>query len=104
MKSGFQRRRLMQAMGSLAFFRWMASPSEVAALGKYSERIDTPKISLEVGTGLLAAGNLNEAGMRRVKQLGVDHVITGGPRIPWQESEIRSIMDASRRVGSAWAT
>ena len=37
--------------------------------------------------------------MRRIKQLGVDHVLTGGPRIPWQESEIRSIMDSLKAGG-----
>ncbi|PYV08310.1 MAG: hypothetical protein DMG23_13865 [Acidobacteria bacterium] len=31
--------------------------------------------------------------MRRVKQLGVDHVLMGGPPIPWKESLIQSIMD-----------
>jgi mannonate dehydratase len=64
-----------------------------------SEAADTPKICLEMGAGLLAAGGFNEAGMRRMKQLGVNHVLTGGPRIPWQESEIRSTMDKLKAGG-----
>ena len=39
--------------------------------------------------GNLAIGGLTTPGMRRVKQLGVDHVLMGGPPIPWQESDIR---------------
>jgi mannonate dehydratase len=30
--------------------------------------------------------------MRRVKQLGVDHVLMDGPRIPWAENRLRSLM------------
>jgi mannonate dehydratase len=41
------------------------------------------------------------AGMRRVKQLGVDHVLTGGPRIPWEESRIRSMMENLKSGGLA---
>jgi mannonate dehydratase len=93
MKSKFERREMMQAMGSLALFPWVASASEATGKGKFIEKSDTPKICLEIGAGLLNAGNLNEAGIRRIKQLGVDFVITGGPPIPWRESEIRSIMD-----------
>ncbi len=99
MKSGFQRREMIKAMGSLAFFPLTASASGHSDLAKYSERSDTPKICLEMGLGLLATGTVNEGGMRRVKQLGVDHVLTGGPRIPWQESEIRSIMDSFKAGG-----
>ena len=86
-------------MGSLAFLPRTASASGDTDLGKYSERSDAPKICLEMGLGLLATGTLNEAGMRRVKQLGVDHVLTGGPHIPWQESEIRSSLDILKAGG-----
>ena len=48
-----------------------------------------PKICLELSGRLQAAGS-DEAGMRRVKQLGVDHVALGGPPIPWEESEFAS--------------
>ena len=55
-----------------------ARPFRMPAEGK-----DTPKICL----GYIAA---EDAAMRRVKQIGVDHVLTGGPRIPWDEAEIRA--------------
>ena len=44
----------------------------------------TPKICLGF------YGTADEAGMRRVKQIGVDHVLTGGPKIPWTEADLRA--------------
>jgi mannonate dehydratase len=46
--------------------------------GMPGEGPDTPKISAPI-----ARQNLNEAAIRRVKQIGVNYVLTGGPRIPW---------------------
>jgi mannonate dehydratase len=60
---------------------------------------DTPKICLEAGAGSLAAGTIDEAGLRKIKQLGVDHVLTGGPRIPWEESKLREMMDRIKAGG-----
>jgi len=37
--------------------------------------------------------------MRRIKQLGINDVLMGGPRIPWDESRIRSIMDDLKAGG-----
>ena len=52
-----------------------------------SEGEGTPKICL----GVPAA--LDEAGMRRLKQIGVDRVLTGGPKIPWGEADLRALID-----------
>ena len=68
---------------------WENIPKEVTLL----------KSAWKWGWVSLQPAILNEAGMRRVKQLGVDHVLTGGPRIPWQESEIRSTMDSFKAGG-----
>ena len=99
MTADFSRRRMMQVIGSAAFLSSVTSATGGTGSGMQSEDHDTPKICLEIGDGRLAAGGLSEAGMRRVKQLGVDHVLAGGPRIPWQESEIRSIMDRLKAGG-----
>jgi len=58
-----------------------------------------PKICLEIGGGSLAVGMLDEAGMRRVKQLGIDYVVMGGPRIPWDEAEIRARIERIKGGG-----
>ncbi|MFN8009080.1 MAG: mannonate dehydratase [Terriglobia bacterium] len=98
MKSGYHRRKILQTMGSMAFLPWMAPTAGFGASPSGTDRSETPRVSLEMGKGHLSAGELTTAGMRRVKQLGVDHVILGGPTIPWREQEIRSLM-ASLQAG-----
>jgi mannonate dehydratase len=85
----FSRRTLIQSAGFAALSAHAAKP----------EGHDTPKICLEVGTGGLAAGTIDEAGCRKIKQLGVDHVLTGGPRIPWEESQLKEMMDRLKAGG-----
>jgi len=65
-----------------------------------SEGKDTPKICLEAG----AAGGTGSAAevaaaARRIRQLGVTHVISGGGRIPWEESRLREMMDRLQSNG-----
>jgi mannonate dehydratase len=38
-------------------------------------------------------------GMRRLKQIGVDYVLTGGPKIPWNEADIRARIDQFKAGG-----
>ena len=64
-----------------------------------SSKEGRPKICLEIGGGSLAAGTLDDAGMRRVKQLGVDYVVMGGPKIPWEEAEIKSRIERLKSGG-----
>lgn len=47
----------------------------------------TPKIC----TGI--SRNADIESMRSMKQIGVDHVLMGGPKIPWEAAELRSIVD-----------
>ena len=37
--------------------------------------------------------------MRRYKQIGVDYVLMGGPRSPWDEAGLRAIMDRYKSAG-----
>ena len=55
----------------------------------------TPKICLGF------YGTADEAGMRRVKQIGVDHVLTGGPKIPWTEADLRARIEPFQAGGLA---
>jgi mannonate dehydratase len=89
MKTDLSRRTLFQVAAAGA----LATPGNKAATSEGS-----PKICLEI-TGRLQAGGLDDAGMRRVKQLGVDHVGMGGPPIPWEESKIRAVMDRLKTGG-----
>ena len=56
---------------------------------------NTPKICLG------APPNADEAVMRRYKQIGVDYVLMGGPRSPWEEAELRERMDRYKGAGIA---
>lgn len=98
MSDHLSRRSLIQGAGVAAI---SAAPAHAAGMPPppRPEGKDTPKICLEAGTGGLAAGTIDEAGCRKIKQLGVDHVLTGGPRIPWDESRIRDMMDRLKAGG-----
>jgi len=91
MRSEFSRRRMMQTAGAavLAPSAAMAAPSRSWPV---VEGPNTPKICLGMGRG-------DEAGMRRIKQLGVDYVLAGGPPIPWQEADLRSRIDRLKAGG-----
>ena len=92
------RRKVIQAIGATAL---ASSPVPAASGGGMrGEGPDTPKICLEV-SGRLSAGAPDDAGMRRIKQLGVGHVLMGGPRIPWEESAIRAVMERLKTGGLA---
>ena len=97
MDAGFSRRKVIQAVGATALLPRLRRGESVLDPG--AERDEIPKICLEVGAGSLSAGDLDEAGIRRVKQLGVDFVLMVGPPIPWEESQIRSIMDRLKSNG-----
>jgi len=77
-----------------------------------NEASDTPRICLELSagplagaipaissTGQLSAITIDDAGLRRLKQLGVNYVLGGGPRIPWQEADLRARMDRLKASG-----
>jgi mannonate dehydratase len=96
MPARIRRRTLLQLLGAAA----IASPVPIRAVQRRAgnfrmppERRDGPKICLGVPS------NLDEAGMRRLKQIGVDSVLMGGPRIPWDEADLRSRMDRFKAGG-----
>ena len=96
MEASLSRRRLLQTLGTTALVSSASLRDSPAAQVKFSrmppEGKDTPKICL----GYPAA---DEAGMRRVKQIGVDNVLMGGPRIPWEEDDIRARLDRFKAGG-----
>jgi mannonate dehydratase len=97
MNAKFSRRKLIHSAGAAA----LPFPATAALMSRPRlDGADIPKICLEVGSGGLAAGTLNDAGARRVKQLGVDHVIAGPPgRIPWQVAQLKELIDRLKGHG-----
>jgi mannonate dehydratase len=97
------RRRMIQALGAAAVsplpaFSRGAAPhaadAAVSAAGWCPEGPHTPKLCLGI-----SPSDSDLAAMRRIKQIGVNHVIMGGPPIPWQESHLRSVMEKLRSGG-----
>lgn len=96
-KGNLSRRKLLQAAGAAG----LASPvaKSVSMPGPRNEGPDTPKICLEMGAGGLSAGGFDDAGLRKVKQLGVNYVLSGGGRIPWEEARLKELMDRLKAAG-----
>ncbi len=93
----FTRRRVMRQIAGATAVSSIAFGADMPDINLEGPGI--PKICLEMGNGGLAAGRLDAAGMRRVKQLGVNHVLTGGPKLPWEEADLRSLMDSLKQGG-----
>jgi mannonate dehydratase len=101
------RRELLKRAGAAALA--LPATRRLPALSAQSRRVPdegpgTPRICLEPG----AAGPLPEglsgdettaARARRIRQLGVTHLLAGGPPIPWDEPTIRARMDEWQRHG-----
>src|SRR5215468_168903 len=96
MNSAFSRRRMLQAVSAATFFSTSSKTPAAPSAKDFrmpSEGKDTPKICLGVRP------DLDEAGMRQLKQVGVDHLLSGGPRIPWEESDIRARIERFKTGG-----
>jgi mannonate dehydratase len=89
------RRQMLQVAGMTALSA-TAIPGAVAQ--QLADTRGTPRVSSLPNIALeLGRGNLNVEGMRKIKQLGVNDVIVGGPPIPWKEDEIRSVMETLKQ-------
>ena len=86
------RRSLLWAGGSAALSRTAMAAATRA--WPRTEGAKTPKLCM-----ILSPDQFDERAMRRVKQLGVDHVLMGGPPMPWEEARIRAIMDRLKTGG-----
>ena len=96
MPTRIDRRHLLQTFGAVL----LAAPAAARARQGHpaswrmpGEGLGTPKICL----GFYMP--VDDANIRRVKQIGVDHVLMGGPRIPWEESEIRARIERFKAGG-----
>jgi len=91
MTSRLPRRSFIHATGAFALAPALAR----SATGAWppAEGDGVPKICL--GTG----ANASEKEMRRLKQIGVDHVLMGGPPIPWKEADLQALVERFRKGG-----
>lgn len=92
MGTSFSRRRMMQAAGAAAVAPRFAMASSPSRKWPIVEGPDTPKICL-------LSGARDETGIRRLKQIGVDYIISGGGRMPWQEAELRARIERLKEGG-----
>lgn len=91
MNSGISRRNILCAAGAAAMAN--AAPPGAAVSWPRMESPTTPKLCM------ISGANPTERAMRRMRQIGVDHAILSGPRIPWDESELRAIMERHKAGG-----
>src|SRR5919198_3806801 len=91
MRSDLSRRTILGAMGTAMLPPAVMPGAEVS--WPPAEGPNAPKICLGIPAGA------DEAAMRRVKQIGVDYVLMGGPRIPWEEADIRFRMERLKAAG-----
>jgi len=94
----FSRRTALQLVGATALAP-AAIPAGAAQIpAPPKESANTPKIAVSTGDTGIAGGRGAQppadpsAGPRRVKQLGVDHVLGGGGRVPWTEEALTRLM------------
>ena len=96
----FTRRMAIQMAGSSALIPAAAetlSAAQVPQAPKESDR--TPKIALGMGDGFAAGATDPAEGPRRIKQLGVNHVLSGGGAAPWTEESLKKSMAPWKAMG-----
>ena len=95
MSSALSRRSLVQTLAVSALAGSAAKPAQTGGTYKefhwpLTESATTPKLCLGIN-------QLDLVGLRKVQQLGVDHVLRGGPNVlPWREDELRSMMAVAK--------
>jgi mannonate dehydratase len=90
------RRRFIEGIGAAAL-AGSAAPAQGsggvrARRGRATGR-DVPMICMGISS------RASESDMRRIKQLGVDCVLMGGPAIPWQAPALREVLDRFKAGG-----
>lgn len=104
MRSQPSRRTILKAAGAALALPVASGPALRAASRAAADRSrfegpNTPKIALEIGLGTSSGAADDAAAARRITQLGVTHVLSGGPRIPWDEAQLRQTMDRWKAHG-----
>ena len=96
MHGRLSRRRVLQTVGAGLLVSPLSvrrAAAQVSNARMPSEGTATPKICL----GFYMP--IDDANIRRVKQIGVDYVLMGGPRMPWTEEDVRARIDRFKSGG-----
>ncbi len=64
--------------------------------GMPQEGPNTPKICAP-----LSVRAITDESMRQVKQIGVNNVLMGGPKMPWEEADLQGVVDKLKTGGLA---
>lgn len=88
----YSRRSLLKGLASAASLPLLLAGDVPMGMGL--EGPHTPKLCAP-----LPIREISDVEMRRVTQIGVTHVLSGGPKIPWDESELRSITEKLKAGG-----
>ncbi len=102
MNSELSRRSLVKTVAAASVFPASLKASAAGdakwtpGAGMPQEGPNTPKIGCPINIR-----DIDEAAMRRVKQIGVNHVLSGGPRIPWEEAQLQQFVDKLKQGGLA---
>ena len=106
MNSRLSRRNILKSAAGAGAIAAVSSASQAKMSPPRFEGADTPKICLGIDAALGGLGNGNsatatddEAGARRIRQLGIEHVLTGGGLIPWEEGRLGEYRDRLRKNG-----
>src|SRR5215467_2327266 len=105
MRTRPSRRTMLKTAGLAALAVPMSRVSPVDAMPGRLEDLptDLPKICLDAGAGGAPPGASADeavaASARRIRQLGVEHVISGGGPIPWEEARLGETMDRLKANG-----
>ena len=103
MKSDNSRRELLKSLAAGMAVSFL--PSSVTAQsdahpwwlgdGMPQEGVDTPKIACAINL----ADGVTDAAIRGVVQIGVYHVLSGGPSLPWSVSQLQLLVDKLKAAG-----
>ena len=103
--ASFDRRQLLKTVGAAALLgacRWRTRRAAAAAEGPTypvtfrgmpGDGPGRPRICLG------APATADDAQLRRLKQIGVSHVLMGGPTAPWKEDELKARLDRFKAGG-----
>jgi mannonate dehydratase len=93
------RRKLLFGMALAGFSPALLRPEDSASThgsGMPKEGQGTPKLAAPI-----QINDVTEASIRRIRQIGVEYVLGGGPPIPWDEDKLRATMDKLAAGGLA---